>query len=515
MEARMAARLVFLSGSKTGTTLELGQADVSIGRRPDRTVAFSADDVIVSTEHASVLYRNGRYLVRDDGSRNGTFVNSEMVKEHDLQHGDLIQFGPGGPTARFVLEAKPGTVATVDIASMAERRGAEVAARSQAGALTTRDLVAVSHHRLSSRFRTGFLTLLVLIIIAVGGVLFMQQRNESRFERDLAELSAAVTASRSTTEQSMAGLEARYAVLRDAVASGGKGLGRPSRVSLDAAGALSRGVVLIAFAYGYTRPNDSNLLRYVLDSQGKVATTRGADGRPIPSVGFDAAGPPVQRYGTATGFLVDSGGYVLTNGWVTAPWASAPELSVMRARGLSLEGHMIELRAYLPPGDRWLPLFVHRKSDDADVAVVRLVGKASGTPTLDLAPDSALVRPGDQLLAIGYPANAEDLLFRVDSTERNAMLGRVGGDTWRLVEELGRRRLIQPVITDGAVKTTTPTDLTHTAGTAVGGSGWPLLDAHQQVVAIQRGGETPGAVRISYAWEILPSRLQRSLGRER
>ena len=512
----MAARLVFLSGSKTGTTLELGQVDVTIGRRPDRTVAFSPDDVLVSTEHASVRYRNGRYVVHDDGSRNGTFVNSEMVKERDLQHGDLIQFGPGGPTARFVLEGKLGAVATVDVTAMAERRGAEVAARSQGGGpLTTRDLVAVSYHRLTTRFRSGFLVLFALIVVAVAALLWVQHSNKSRFERDLAELSAAVTASQSTVEQNMAALDARYAVLRDAVASGGKGPGRISRVNLDAAGALSRGVVLIAFAYGYTRPNDSKLLRYVLDSQGKVATTRGADGRPIPSVGFDAAGPPVQRYGTATGFVVDSGGYVLTNSWVTAPWASAPELSVMRARGLSLEGHMIELRAYLPPGDRWLPLFVHRKSDDADVAVVRLVGKASGTPTLDLAPDSVLVRPGDQLLAIGYPANAEDLLFRVDSTERNAMLGRAGGDTWRLVEELGRRRLIQPVITDGAVKTTTPTDLTHTAGTAVGGSGWPLLDAHQQVVAIQRGGETPVGVRISYAWEILPSRLQRSLGRER
>jgi S1-C subfamily serine protease len=513
----MAARLVFLSGSKTGTTLELGQADVTIGRRPDRTVAFSADDVLVSTEHASVRYRNGRYVVRDDGSRNGTFVNSEMVKERDLEHGDLIQFGPGGPTARFVLEGKPGAVATVDVAAMTERRGAEVAARSQGGApaLTTRDLVAVSHRRLSSRFRTGFLTLLVLIIVAVAGVLFMQQRTKSRFERDLAELSAAVTASRSSVEQNMAGLEARYAVLRDAVASGGKGLGRASRVNLDAAGALSRGVVLIAFSYGYTRPNETKLLRYVLDSQGKVATIRGADGRPIPSVGFDAAGPPVQRYGTATGFLVDSGGFALTNGWVTAPWASAPELAVMRARGLTLEGHMIDLRAYLPPGDRWFPLFVHRKSDDADVAVVRLVGKVSGSPLLRLAPDSVLVRPGDQLLAIGYPAQAEDLLFRVDSTERNAILGRVGGDTWRLVEELGRRRLIQPVITDGTVKATTPSELTHTAGIAVGGSGWPLMDAQQQVVAIQRGGETPAGVRISYAWEILPSRLQRSLGRER
>jgi S1-C subfamily serine protease len=511
----MAARLVFLSGSRTGTTIELGQADVTIGRRPDRTVAFSPDDVLVSTEHASVLYRAGRYVLRDDGSRNGTFVNSQMVKERDLKHGDLIQFGPGGPSARFVLEAKPGAVTTVDIAAMAERRGAEVAASWQGAPPTTRDLVAVSYYRLSRRFRLGFLVLFALIIVAVGAVLFVQQRNKSRFERDLAELSAAVTASRSTVEQNMAGLEARYAALRDAVAPGAKGLGRASRASLDAASAYNRGVVLIAFSYGYTRPNDTKLLRYVLDSHGQVATTRGADGRSIPSVGFDAAGPPVQRYGTATGFLVDSGGYTLTNAWVTAPWATAPELEVMRSRGLALEGHMIELRAYLPPGDRSFPLFVHRKSDDADVAVVRIVGKVSGAPVLPLAPDSALVRPGDQLLAIGYPAHAEDLLFRVDSTERNVILGRVGGDTWRLIEELGRRRLVQPVVTDGNVKTTTASEITHTAGAAVGGSGWPLLDAHQRVVAVQRGGDSPAGVRISYAWEILPSRLQRSLGHER
>jgi S1-C subfamily serine protease len=212
--------------------------------------------------------------------------------------------------------------------------------------------------------------------------------------------------------------------------------------------------------------------------------------------------------------LVDSGGYALTNAWVTAPWTNAPELAAMRSKGLTLEGHMIELRAFMPLGDRSFPLFVHRKSDNADVAVVRLVGKVTGAPVLRLAPDTALVRPGDQLLAIGYPAHAEDLLFRVDSTERNDILKRVGADTRQLVEELGRRGLIQPVVTEGTVKTTTPGDITHSAGTAVGGSGWPLIDAHQRVVAVQRGGDTPAGVRVSYVWEILPSRLQRLMGHE-
>jgi hypothetical protein len=323
-------------------------------------------------------------------------------------------------------------------------------------------------------------------------------------------------------QQDLAALDARYAVLRDAMVAEGKTLGKGLRLNLDAISEYSRGVALVVVAYGFTRPGSPQLLRYAVDASGKTVMTRGADGRMIPAASFEASGPPVQHYNTATAFLVDSDGYVVTNRWVTEPWVGSAELAALRARGLAIDGHLMEMRAYLPPGDRSFALFVHRKADSADVAVLRLIGKPTGTPVLRLAPDSALVRPGDQLLSIGYPATAADLLFRADTAERNDIMRRAGDNPWQLVQELGRRKMIQPLVGDGTVKTTTATGLTHTAGGVIGGSGGPLIDAHRLVVAVQRGGGSADAkaaalpgVRIAYARDILPYRVQHSGSAER
>lgn len=511
------AKLVFLSGSKSGTTLELKDSTVTIGRKPDRTVAFAPEDALVSTEHASISSRNGQYVLRDDGSRNGTFVNSQLVKEHVLQHGDVIQLGPGGPSIRFVQETKPGSIATVDVSAVAERQGAAIAAAGGEQGLRTRDLVVLSHAKLSTRMRRNLVSVLVLVVIATGVLLWTQQRNRARVEEDLANLAASVASSQSSVEQDVNALQARYAVLRDAVASEGKTLGgHGARVGMEALSDYTRGVALIVYSYGYVRPHTTDPLRYVVDAHGEKEMMRLPDGRSVPRVSFEGSGAPVEHSGTATGFLVDSNGYLLTNRWVTEPWVSGGELEQMRSHGLAIEGHMMDMRAYLPPGDQSFALYIDRKSDSADVAVLRLVGKPKGTPIIVLAPDTALVRPGDQLLTIEYPPTATDLLFRVDSTERNDLLTRYGANTPKLVEELARRRMIQPVIGDGSVTTTTSTEVTHTAGAKVGGTGGPLIDAHRRAVAIQRaaagaaGAEQMHGVRVAYARDILPSRVQRS-----
>ena len=515
------ARLVFLTGSKAGTTLELGEADVTIGRTSDRTVAYSVDDVLVSTAHATVRFRDRRYIVRDDASRNGTFVNSQRVTERALDHGDLIQFGPGGPAVRFVMEVKPGVAMTLDLAAQSERAMAERGATVRAGSpvLTTRDLVAITYYRLTSRIRRTAWVVIGFVVLAIAGLALWQRRSEARVERALTQLSAALAASRSSLQQDVAALEARYATLRDVVAGGGRRLTRVTGLDVGALSDYTRGVVLITSAYGYTRAGGTELLRYDFDSLGQMIMTRGPEGRPVPSVSFAGSGPPLLREGAMTGFLIDSTGYVLTSSQAAEPWAQDPELKALRAQGWDLKGRLIELRAYLPPGERSFPLVIHRRSADADLAVLRTVGRPH-VPFLQLAADTVLVRPGDPVVFIGYPTDVRTLLFRVDSTERNDILRRAGDGAQRLVQELGRRRLIQPLIADGSVTTTSASELVHTAGGSVGGGGGPLLDAHRRVVAVQQGGvSAAGApqrgVRVRYGWDILPFHVQRALGAQR
>jgi pSer/pThr/pTyr-binding forkhead associated (FHA) protein len=51
-------------------------------------------DRLVSRRHAEIEREHGQYVLRDCGSRNGTFVNGQRISEpHILRDGDEIQIG--------------------------------------------------------------------------------------------------------------------------------------------------------------------------------------------------------------------------------------------------------------------------------------------------------------------------------------------------------------------------------------------------------------------------------------
>ena len=62
-----------------------------IGRRTESDLRLVGSDV--SREHAEIVKQNGDWILRDKGSRYGTYVNGEAVTEHKLAHGDRVQFG--------------------------------------------------------------------------------------------------------------------------------------------------------------------------------------------------------------------------------------------------------------------------------------------------------------------------------------------------------------------------------------------------------------------------------------
>ncbi|HXZ03934.1 MAG TPA: FAD-dependent oxidoreductase [Ktedonobacteraceae bacterium] len=67
---------------------------LTIGREPDAVLFINHH--IVSRRHALITYDNGCYLLRDLGSRNGTFLNEKRLEpycEHILQPHDMIRIG--------------------------------------------------------------------------------------------------------------------------------------------------------------------------------------------------------------------------------------------------------------------------------------------------------------------------------------------------------------------------------------------------------------------------------------
>jgi FHA domain len=71
--------------------LAVGQKEVSIGRSPDNGIVI--DNPAVSHYHARVFNEEGRLMLEDFGSLNGTFVNGQRVKMVTLKPGDSVMIG--------------------------------------------------------------------------------------------------------------------------------------------------------------------------------------------------------------------------------------------------------------------------------------------------------------------------------------------------------------------------------------------------------------------------------------
>jgi predicted component of type VI protein secretion system len=64
---------------------------VTIGRLPDNTIVV--DSPAVSGHHACATLVDGRFILEDLDSTNGTLVNDRRITRHALQNGDVVQIG--------------------------------------------------------------------------------------------------------------------------------------------------------------------------------------------------------------------------------------------------------------------------------------------------------------------------------------------------------------------------------------------------------------------------------------
>jgi pSer/pThr/pTyr-binding forkhead associated (FHA) protein len=85
------ALLVVQRGPAAGNRFLLDRDEVNAGRHPDSEIFL--DDVTVSRRHAQFSRLDGRYMVRDTGSLNGTYVNRDRIESVELNDGDEVQIG--------------------------------------------------------------------------------------------------------------------------------------------------------------------------------------------------------------------------------------------------------------------------------------------------------------------------------------------------------------------------------------------------------------------------------------
>lgn len=100
------ARLVFVE-KPDRPPFTLAMQVISFGRDPACDIAFDSSEIMVSRKHATLRPESGNFLIEDNGSFNGTYVNDQRIAgATPLYHLDRLRFGIGGPELEFISPSR-------------------------------------------------------------------------------------------------------------------------------------------------------------------------------------------------------------------------------------------------------------------------------------------------------------------------------------------------------------------------------------------------------------------------
>lgn len=93
-------KLIVIYGTDLGRQYRLGPERLLIGRIHRSDILI--EDSSVSREHAAIERKDGRFILEDLKSTNGTLINGESVDVRVLNHGDKIRVG--NTVLQFIAE---------------------------------------------------------------------------------------------------------------------------------------------------------------------------------------------------------------------------------------------------------------------------------------------------------------------------------------------------------------------------------------------------------------------------
>lgn len=262
-------------------------------------------------------------------------------------------------------------------------------------------------------------------------------------------------------------------------------------------------VCLIHVVVGFRDRITGLNLRYSgLTSAGEPVT----DDHQNPLVDVTGAGPEVHFDVFGTGFLVSEKGQILTNHHVAEPWWDNDDLKEMAGQGV--EPVIVAMTAYFPGVIHGIVLTTEKISSDADVALLKGSISASKIREIALADGHRSAVSGGPVVLLGYPTGIDAILARTGEQTLQSIATATKGDPEQVIEELARRRLIRPVVTQGHIGDVLPDKIIYDAQTTSGGSGGPLFNAEGKVIGINfamvRGfGGSNFAIPIVYGKSLL------------
>jgi len=238
-------------------------------------------------------------------------------------------------------------------------------------------------------------------------------------------------------------------------------------------------VCLLHVTVAFRNGQSGQRLRYAgLNPQGEPI--QDSDGNPILTV--EGRGPEVTLDVFGTGFLAGPGGRLLTNRHVAEPWWKNNELKELTSQGFRAE--ISSIRAYFPGDPRAFHVEIQQISMDADLATMQADLQDLKRPILPIDSGKTAAVNGDSMVVMGYATGLAAILARTDEDTAQQILKSSGGDVSQVLDELARRGLIRPVITQGHIGDILSDKIVFDAQTTSGGSGGPLFNDQGKVIGV-------------------------------
>ena len=262
-------------------------------------------------------------------------------------------------------------------------------------------------------------------------------------------------------------------------------------------------VCLIHVVLAFREHTTGLRLHYVgMTSSGEPTT----DEHNNPLLSLTGNGPEVHLDIFGTGFLASAGGQILTNHHVAEPWWQNDELKEMLDQGL--EPVVAEMAAYFPGVPHGIAINTEKISSAADVAIVKGNISGLGVKQVALAEGRRSAISGGPVVLLGYPTALDAILARAGAETLQSIATATKGDPKQVMEELARRNLIRPVITQGHIGEVLADKIVYDAQTTSGGSGGPLFNNEGKVIGInfamvREFGGSNFAIPVGYGKSLL------------
>jgi DNA-binding response OmpR family regulator len=238
-------------------------------------------------------------------------------------------------------------------------------------------------------------------------------------------------------------------------------------------------VCLLHVAVAFNDQASGRRLRYGgLNEDGEPI--QDSDGNPV--LTLEGKGPEVKLDVFGTGFIAGPSGRVITNRHVAEPWWKNDEIKSITSQGL--QPQISAIRAYFPGDPRDFHAEIQDISDVTDLASVRVDLQDLKRPVLaiDTGKNSAL--SGQPVILMGYATGLAAILARTDEDSAQDILKKSGSDVAQVLNELAKRNLIHPLITQGHIGDILPDKIVFDAQTTSGGSGGPLFNRDGKVIGV-------------------------------